>query len=114
MKRNGMKKALVAAVLCGTLMLTACSTAWIGQAEQIVAAMIPAVANLVTLVAALQGKNVSVADLQTIQSAGAQAGTDLQLMQSLIAAVSEGGCGGAAGVAQPDPGCSERGAIDPE
>ena len=84
MKRNGMKKALVAAVLCGTLMLTACSTAWIGQAEQIVAAMIPAVANLVTLVAALQGKNVSVADLQTIQSAGAQAGTDLQLMQSLI------------------------------
>jgi hypothetical protein len=84
MKTGGIKKALVAVVLCGTLIWTACSTAWIGEAEQIVAALIPAVANLVTLVATLQGKNVSVADLQTIQSAGAQAGADLQLMQSLV------------------------------
>ena len=84
MKKARMGKALVAVVLCGTLMWTACSTAWIGEAEQIVAALIPAAANLVTLVATLQGKNVSAADLQTIQSAGAQAGADLQLMQSLI------------------------------
>jgi hypothetical protein len=49
-----------------------------------VAALIPATANLVALVAALQGKGVSAADLQTIQSAGSQAGADLQLMQSLI------------------------------
>lgn len=83
MKRAGMKT-LVAVVLCGTLMWTACSTAWIGEAEQIVAVLIPATANLVTLVATLQGKSVSAADLQTIQSAGAQAGADLQLMQSLI------------------------------
>src|ERR1700693_1641029 len=84
MKKSGMRKALVAVVLCGTLMFTACSTTWIGEAEQIVAALIPAVANLVTLVAALQGKDVSATDLQTIQTAGAQAGADLQLMQSLI------------------------------
>jgi hypothetical protein len=32
----------------------------------------------------LSGSNVSAADLQTVQSAGAQAGSDLQLMQSLI------------------------------
>ena len=84
MKKAGIGKTLVAVVLCGTLMWTACSTAWIGEAEQIVAALIPAVANLVTLVATLEGKDVSAADLQTIQSAGAQAGADLQLMQSLV------------------------------
>jgi hypothetical protein len=84
MKKAGMGKALLAVVLCGTVILTACSTTWIGEAEQIVAALIPGLANLVTLVATLQGKNVSAADLQTIQSAGAQAGADLQLMQSLI------------------------------
>jgi hypothetical protein len=76
---------LVAVVLCGTMSWTACSTAWISEAEQIVAALIPATANLVALVATLQGKNVSAADLQTIQSAGTQAGADLQLMESLIA-----------------------------
>lgn len=80
-----MKKANVgcALLLSGTMMLMACSTAWIGQAEEIVAALIPATANIVTLVATLEG-NVSAADLQTVQNAGAQAGTDLQLMQSLI------------------------------
>jgi hypothetical protein len=84
MTKARMGKAMVAMVLCGTLMWTACSTAWMGEAEQIVAALIPGLANLVTLVATLQGKSVSAADLQTIQSAGAQAGADLQLMQSLI------------------------------
>jgi hypothetical protein len=64
---------------------TACSTNWISEAEQIVAALIPATANLMTLVATLQGKSVSAADLQTIQGAGAQAGADLQLLASLIA-----------------------------
>jgi hypothetical protein len=86
MKNAGIGKALMVVVLCGTMMWTACSTAWIGEAEQIVAALIPATANLVALVAALQGKNVTAADLQTIQNAGAQAGADLQLMQSLITA----------------------------
>jgi hypothetical protein len=78
--------AVLAVVLCLTIMLAGCSTAWIGQAEEIVAALIPAAANIVTLVAALEGKGVSTADLQAIQSAGAQAGSDLQLIQSLIAA----------------------------
>ncbi len=84
MKNAGMVKGCVVAVLCVTMMCTACSTAWIGEAEEIVAVLISATANLVGLVAALQGKNVSAADLQTIQGAGAQAGADLQLMQSLI------------------------------
>ena len=83
--KSDMGKALVV-VLCGTLMWTACSTAWVGEAEQIVEVLIPATANIVTLVATLEGKNVSASDLQTIQNAGSQAGADLQLMQSLITA----------------------------
>ncbi len=75
----------LAGVLCLTIALTGCSTAWIGEAEQVVAALIPAAANIIALVAAMQGKGVSAADLQTIQSAGSQAGADLQLVQSLIA-----------------------------
>lgn len=76
----------VAVVLCMTMIWSGCSTDWIGQAEQIVAALIPAASNIVALVAAFEGKSVSATDLQTIQSAGAQAGADLQLIQSLIAA----------------------------
>jgi len=79
-------KAVLALVLCSTLIWTGCSTAWVGQAEEIVAALIPAATNIVTLVAALQGKSVSAADMQTIQNAGTQAGADLQLIASLIAA----------------------------
>jgi hypothetical protein len=78
-------KAFLTLILCATLVFTACSTAWIGEAEQIVAALVPAAANIVALVAALQGKSVSASDLETIQNVGAQAGADLQLLQSLIA-----------------------------
>jgi len=79
-------RAVLAVVLCSTLIWTGCSTAWVGQAEEIVAALIPAAGNIVTVVAALQGKSVSAADMQTIQAAGTQAGADLQLISSLIAA----------------------------
>ena len=86
MRKAATGKALLAGVLCGTLTWTACSTAWIGEAEQIVAALVPAAANIVALVATLQGKSVSASDLETIQNAGSQAGADLQLLQSLIGA----------------------------
>jgi hypothetical protein len=82
--RGSFATAALAAVLCGTLIWTACSTAWIGQAEEIVAALIPAVANLITLITALQGNGVSAQDLQLIESAGTQAQTDLQLINTLI------------------------------
>ena len=86
--REGSKagRVALALVLCLTMTLAGCSTEWVGQAEQIVAALIPAAANLVALVAALEGKSISAADLQTIQNAGSQAGADLQLIQSLIVA----------------------------
>jgi hypothetical protein len=79
-------RAALAVVLSMTMMMAGCSTEWIGQAEQIVAALIPAAANLVALVAALEGKTVSAADMQMIQNAGTQAGADLQLIQALIGA----------------------------
>lgn len=49
------------------------------------AVLIPAAANLLTLITVLEGKNVSVDDAKTIQTAGVQAEVDLQLMESLIA-----------------------------
>lgn len=85
-RKYGCGRLGAALVLCMTMIWSACTTDWIGEAEQIVAALIPAASNIVALVAALQGKSVSATDLQTIQSAGAQAGADLQLIQSLIAA----------------------------
>jgi len=88
----------VAALLCVSLALVGCSTDWIGQAEEIVAALIPAAGNLITLVAALQGKTVSANDLQIVQSAGAQATADLQLIQSLIAAYEKADAGAKAGI----------------
>jgi hypothetical protein len=84
MKKTEVAKLLVA-MICGILMWTACSTAWTGEAEQIIAAMIPATANLLTLVATLQGRNVSATDLQTMQSASTQAEADMQLLAALIA-----------------------------
>lgn len=77
---------VLALLLCVTLLLTACSTSWIGEAEQIVTVLVPAATNIVALAAALQGSSVSPADLQTIQNAGSEASADLQLIQSLITA----------------------------
>lgn len=86
MKRRNLGRVGLAIVLSLTMVGAGCSTDWIGEAEQIVAALIPAAANLVALVATLQGKTVSAADLQMVQDAGTQAGADLQLIRSLIAA----------------------------
>jgi len=85
-ERNKAARCAMALVLCMTMALAGCSTEWVEQAEQIVVALIPAAANIVALVAALQGKTVSAVDLQTIQNAGTQAGADLQLIQALIVA----------------------------
>lgn len=83
---NRFERGALALVLCITMTLAACSTTWIGQAEEVVAVLIPAATNILTLVATLQGTSISAGDLQTIQNAGTQAGADLQLIQSLITA----------------------------
>jgi len=79
-----MRRVVVAVALCLVMVLSGCSTAWVGQAEEIVAALIPAASNIVALAALLQGKSVSAEDLATIQNAGTQVGADLQLVQTLI------------------------------
>ncbi|MFZ1005296.1 MAG: hypothetical protein WAN65_00560 [Candidatus Sulfotelmatobacter sp.] len=79
-------KRAMAMVLCGTMTLVGCSTAWISEAEQIVAALIPAAANILTLVTALHGQSVSAEDLKIIQNTGSQVGADLQLIESLLTA----------------------------
>lgn len=83
MKRADVQRMFVSILLCGTLMWTACSTTWIGEAEQIVGVLIPAAANVMTLIATLRG-SVPAADLQTAQSVESQVNSDLQLLQSLI------------------------------
>jgi hypothetical protein len=84
-RTKGAAKAALVSVLCLTITLSGCSTAWISQAEEIVAVLIPAATNIVALVTGLRGGNVSAQDLQAIQSAGTQAAADLQLIQSLVA-----------------------------
>jgi len=85
-KRDSAVRAGLAVVLCATVVWSGCSLNWIAEGEQIVTVLIPAATNLVSLVAALEGKTVSPADVQLIQSAGTQAGADLQLIQALITA----------------------------
>jgi hypothetical protein len=89
-------KKMFLTMVCGMLVCTGCTTAWISEAEQIVAALIPATANLLTLIATLEGKDISAGDLQTVQNAGTQAGADLQLLESLITQYQRAGA-----VAQP-------------
>jgi hypothetical protein len=82
--RIKIQKRVVAGILLSTLIIaTGCSTTWITAAEEIVAVLIPATANLMALIATFSG-NVTATDLRTIQNAGAQAEADLQLIRSLI------------------------------
>lgn len=88
MRAGRMMLAMVAGV---SLILSGCSTNWVDDAEQIVAALIPATANLVTLVTTLQGRSIAAEDLEKVQSAGKEAEADLELIQSLIAAYRKAG-----------------------
>lgn len=81
---RGAGRTMLTVMLGFSVVMAGCSNSWVDEAEQISAALIPAAANLVTLVAALQGHSVSAQDLTTIQNAGTQAGADLQLVQSLV------------------------------
>jgi hypothetical protein len=83
-KKLNVVRAMAALVLCATMILIACSTAWITEAEEIVAALVPAAANLLTLVGALEGNGVSTQDFQVMQSVSTQAQTDLQLINTLV------------------------------
>lgn len=78
-------KGLLAALLCVTLVLSGCSTTWISQAEQIVAILVPASVNIITLVSVLEGKGVSTYDINLIAARGKEVNSDLDLISSLLA-----------------------------
>jgi hypothetical protein len=80
-----LKRGFTAIVLCITLVLAGCTTAWITEVENIITAVIPAVVNIITLVGELDGSGVSATDLNLVRNVGTQATGDLQLLQSLIA-----------------------------
>jgi len=71
MRKGSFGMAVLALALSGAMLTTtACSTTWVTDAEQIVAALIPAAGNVIALVGALDGNGVSAADIQAVTSAG--------------------------------------------
>jgi hypothetical protein len=85
--RKKISEQVALALLAGTMIIgSSCSKNWIAEARDILAVLIPAATNLVTLVAALQGKGASPADLSTIETGGTQAAADLQVIEALIRA----------------------------
>lgn len=78
-----MKKKLLAVALVSLLVTVGCSTSWVTQALEIVSALTPAITNIVPLVA-LADKNVSAADITTIQNYSTEASKALQTVGSLI------------------------------
>lgn len=69
------------AVLSATI---ACSTSWVAQAEAIVAALTPAVVNILQLTLLLQNKTISAADSAIIQKVTSEVNADLTLVGALI------------------------------
>lgn len=64
--------------------LVGCTSSWVAQAIAITDALLPAVTNIVALVAALQGQTVNPQDVALIQNVAQQAGADLQLVGQLL------------------------------
>jgi len=84
--RNKWGRIALAMLLAVTIIGSGCSTNWVQQAQEIVAVLMPAITNLVILVATLQGKEISAEDVAVVQKAGSEVGGDLRLILSLIAA----------------------------
>ena len=86
MKRWYLGQVAGAVILMATLTLSGCATNWVATARGIVGVLIPAATNLVTLVAAVQGKSVTSSEMALVQNAGIEASADLQLIQAFLAA----------------------------
>jgi len=84
--RNRWGRIALALLLGVTMIGSGCSTSWVQQGQEIITVLMPAAANLVILVATLQGKEISAEDLALVQKAGSEVGADLTLVQGLIGA----------------------------
>jgi hypothetical protein len=84
--RNNWGRIALALLLGLTMIGSGCSTNWVQQGQEIIAVLMPAAANLVILVATVQGKEISAEDFAVVQRAGSEVGADLTLVQDLIGA----------------------------
>jgi len=64
--------------------LTACTTAWVGEAQQIIAELGPAITIILNLLAAFGVTKISAADIQFVTSQAAAVTSDLTLVGQMI------------------------------
>ncbi len=84
MQCNSMMKAMLAGVLCVSLMATGCTAQWISVALADLPVLTQMALNIATVVVALRtGQQISAADAAAVQNISNQASTDLNLLQSL-------------------------------
>ena len=113
MKKCRIRKALVAGLVCETLVWTACSTTWIWRGIGDCGGSDSRDGELATLMATLEGKIVRAPTCRL--SRALENRWELICSSSLADhTVSKGRCFGAAWTAEPDPGRHERSADDTE
>ncbi len=84
MQSNSMMKAVLAVVLCISMAATGCNAQWISVALADLPVLTQMALNIATLAVTLQsGKQLNPADAAAIQSISAEAGKDLNLLQTL-------------------------------
>ena len=84
MQSNSMMKAVLAVVLCISMAATGCTAQWISVALADLPVLTQMALNIATLAVTLQsGKQLNPADAAAIQSISAEAGKDLNLLQTL-------------------------------
>ncbi len=85
MNAHSPSKVLLALVLAISIAATGCSSQWINIALQDLPVLTQMALNIAGLVGTVSGKQANPSDLAVIQNISAQAGRDLNLLQSLYA-----------------------------
>ena len=84
MRSNSMRKCVLAIVMMASLIATGCSAQWISVALADLPVLTQMALNIASLVTALQsGQQMTPAEAAAIQNVSAEAGRDLNLLQSL-------------------------------
>ncbi|MGH9445489.1 MAG: hypothetical protein ACRD3O_07170 [Terriglobia bacterium] len=78
-------KLLLVPALAAAMLAAACSTSWITTAEQYVAVLVPAVQDVIGILAIAGAKGVSTTTLNTVSEYGVQATNDLNTINALLA-----------------------------
>jgi predicted small secreted protein len=79
-----MKKLLIVPVLALAMLAAACSTSWIQTAQQYIAIIVPAVADVIGILQLSGVKGVSTTAMNTVSGYAQQATTDLQSIGTLL------------------------------